>query len=508
MLSRVAGFARDILTAAILGAGPVADAFFVALKLPNFFRRLFAEGAFTVSFVPMFSAELQRNGRRAAQGFAEEALAVMVTVLLPFVISMVAAMPWLMHALAPGFVDEPAKFALAVDFARMTFPYLLLVSLVALLGGVLNSLDRFGPFAAAPIAFNLTLIAALLVAREAGMPAGLIMSQAVTVAGIVQLVWLAASCRAAGISLRLRLPRLTPDVKKLMVLMVPGAIGTGVMQINLFINIVLASLLPSGAVSFLYYADRLNQLPLGVIGIAIGTALLPVLSRQVAASNHDAVRHFLSRALEFSLMLGLPAAVALLVAAQPIIHVLFERGAFGAHETAATAQALAAYAIGIPAFVIVKVLSAAFFARQDTGTPVRVAIAVTLTNAGLGLALIEPLGHVGIALATGITAWMNAVLLGWLLHRQGNFQIDDRLRRRAPRLLAAGLVMGAGAPCHGVASLAPWLDGPMVVRTTALAALVGFGAAVYFAVAHGIGGVRLGEIGILLKRAPEPPGAA
>jgi putative peptidoglycan lipid II flippase len=345
------------------------------------------------------------------------------------------------------------------------------------------------------------------VARDAGMPAGLIMSQAVTVAGIVQLVWLAASCRAAGIGLRLRLPRLTPDVKKLMVLMVPGAIGTGVMQINLFINIVLASLLPSGAVSFLYYADRLNQLPLGVIGIAIGTALLPVLSRHVAASNHDAVRHFLSRALEFSLMLGLPAAVALLIAAQPIIHVLFERGAFGPHETAATAQALAAYAIGIPAFVIVKVLSAAFFARQDTGTPVRVAIAVTLTNAGLGLALIEPLGHVGIALATGITAWMNAVLLGWLLHRRGNFQIDDRLCRRAPRLAAAGLVMGLAL--QGTASaLAPWLDGPMVVRTTALAALVGIGAAVYFAVAHGIGGVRLGEIGILLKRAPEPPGAA
>src|SRR3954469_416506 len=228
ILSRVAGFARDILTAAILGAGPVADAFFVALKLPNFFRRLFAEGAFTVSFVPMFSAELQRNGRHAAQNFAEEALAIMVTVLLPFVIVMVAAMPWLMHALAPGFVNDPARFALAVDFARMTFPYLLLISLVALLGGVLNSLDRFGPFAAAPIAFNLTLIAALLVAREAGMPTGLIMSQAVTVAGIVQLVCLAASCRAAGISLRLRLPRLTPDVKKLMVLMVPGAIGTGV----------------------------------------------------------------------------------------------------------------------------------------------------------------------------------------------------------------------------------------------------------------------------------------
>ncbi|UEM03823.1 murein biosynthesis integral membrane protein MurJ [Skermanella rosea] len=507
MLSRVAGFARDILTAAVLGAGPVADAFFVALKLPNFFRRLFAEGAFSVSFVPIFSAELERRGQAAAQAFAEEALAVMLTVLLPFVLVMVALMPWLMHGLAPGFADEPAKFALAVDYARMTFPYLLLVSLVALLGGVLNSLERFGPFAAAPIAFNLTLIAALLLARGTGVSAGYAMSQAVTLAGVVQLLWLAASCRAAGVSLRLPRPRLTPRVRRLFVLMAPGAIGTGVMQINLFVDIVLASLLPSGAVSFLYYADRLNQLPLGVIGIAIGTALLPVLSRHVAARDHDAVRHFLSRALEFSLALGLPAAIALVAVAHPIIHVLFERGAFGPEETAATAWALAAYAIGIPAYVIVKVLNAAFFARHDTSAPVRAAIVVAVANAALGLALIGVLGHVGIALATGATAWLNAGLLGWMLHRRGQFDIDARLRGRAPRLLFAGLSMGA-ALVGAAWALEPWLAGPSVVRATALAALVGVGAAVYFAVAHGIGGMRLGEIGILLKRAPDGSGAA
>jgi putative peptidoglycan lipid II flippase len=333
------------------------------------------------------------------------------------------------------------------------------------------------------------------------------MAQAVTLAGIVQLLWLAASCRAAGISLHLPRPRLTPRVKRLFVLMTPGAIGTGVMQINLFINIVLASLLPSGAVSFLYYADRLNQLPLGVIGIAIGTALLPVLSRHVAAENHHAVRHFLSRSLEFSLVLGLPAAIALAMVAHPIIHVLFERGAFGPAQTDATAWALAAYAVGIPAFVIVKVLNAAFFARHDTTAPVRAAIVVTIVNAALGLALIAPLGHVGIALATGLTAWLNVALLGWMLHAKGHFDIDDRLRQRAPRLLAAGLVMGL-ALFAAAEALAPWLDGPEVVRASALVALVAVGAAVYFATAHLIGGIHLGEIGIMLKRAPEPPTAA
>ncbi|EWY40425.1 multidrug transporter MurJ [Skermanella stibiiresistens SB22] len=501
MLSRVAGFARDILTAAILGAGPVADAFFVALKLPNFFRRLFAEGAFSVSFVPMFSAELERNGRAAAVAFAEEALAIMLTVLLPFVIVMVAAMPWLMHGLAPGFGDDPAKFALAVDYARMTFPYLLLVSLVALLGGVLNSLERFGPFAAAPIAFNLTLIAALLLSRGSGLSAGYSMSQAVTLAGVVQLLWLAAACKAAGVTLRLPRPRLTLRVKRLFVLMTPGAIGTGVMQINLFVDIVLASLLPSGAVSFLYYADRLNQLPLGVIGIAIGTALLPVLSRHVAARDDDAVRHFMSRALEFSLALGLPAAVALVVVARPIIHVLFERGAFGPTETTATAWALAAYAIGIPAYVIVKVLNAAFFARHDTSAPVRVAIVVAFANAGLGLALIGPMGHIGIALATGVTAWLNAAMLGWKLHRRGHFDIDERLRNRAPRLVAAGLIMGAALAAAAWA-LEPWLAGGGSVRALALAALVGIGSVVYFAAAQALGGMRIEDIGGLLKRAP------
>lgn len=506
LLSRLAGFTRDILTAAVLGAGPVADAFFVALKLPNFFRRMFAEGAFGVAFVPLFAAELQRNGRAAALGFADQALVLLLAILLPLTLAAELAMPWLMHALAPGFSDDPAKFALAVALARLTFPYLALVSLVALLGGVLNALDRFGPFAAAPVAFNLTLIAALLAAPRLNLEPGRAMAAAVTLSGVVQVVWMAWACRAAGVSPRLVRPRLTPEVRRLFRLVGPGALGAGVVQINLFLNVVLASLLPSGAVSYLYYADRLNQMPLGIIGIAIGTALLPVLARHAAAGDEAKLRHYLSRALEFSLLLGLPAAVALALAGRPIVAVLFERGAFGPEAARATAWALAAYAIGIPAQVIVKALNAAFFARQDTATPVRVAVVVTGVNLALGLALMPPLGHVGIALATGLTAWLNLWLLAGALRRRGHLQLDERFRRRAPRTALAALGMGAGL-LGGLSALAPWLASPVgAVRFAALALLVAGGAAVFAALAQTLGAAHLADLkGFLRKdRADEP----
>ncbi|WP_372399051.1 murein biosynthesis integral membrane protein MurJ [Azospirillum sp. HJ39] len=506
LLSRLAGFARDILTASVLGAGPVADAFFVALKLPNLFRRLFAEGAFGVAFVPLFAAELQTRGRAAAIRFAEEALAMLMAVLLPFTLAAVAAMPWLMHGLAPGFVDEPAKFALAVDMARLTFPYLALISLVALLGGVLNALDRFGPFAAAPIAFNLTLVAALLTAPRLGFEPGIAMAAAVTLSGAVQVGWMAWACRGAGVVLRLRTPRMTGGVRRLFRLVGPGALGAGVMQINLFLNIVLASLLPSGAVSFLYYADRLNQMPLGVIGIAIGTALLPVLARHAAAGDERMVRHYLSRALEFSLLLGLPAAVALGIAGRPIVAVLFERGAFGPQEAHATAMALAAYAVGIPAYVIAKSLNAAFFARHDTVTPVRVAIIVTVATAVLALALMPWLGHVGIALSTGLTAWLDVALLVAAMRKRGMFDLDGRLKRRAPRIAVAAVGMGA-ALLLGDALLAPWLAAPATaVRFAALALLVAGGTAAFGALAVVLGGASPDDLKAMLSRTPSPAG--
>lgn len=506
LASRVAGFARDVLTAALLGAGPAADAFFVALKLPNFLRRLFAEGAFSAAFVPMFSAELQARGRAAAVAFAEETLSLLLLVLVPLTLAAVAAMPWLMHALAPGFAGDPERFDLAVELSRIAFPYLMLVSVVALLGGVLNGLDRFGPFAAAPIAFNLTLIAALLLARPLGADPGRALAVGVAAAGVVQLLWLAGACRSAGVRLTLPLRRPGPRMGRLLRLIGPGALGTGVMQVNLFVDVVIASLLPAGAVSFLYYADRLNQLPLGVIGIAVGTALLPALSRHAEAGDARAMRALTSRGMEASLLLGLPASAALVVLAGPIIAVLFQRGAFGPAEAGATAAALAAYALGIPAYVAAKVLGAAFFARRDMGVPMRAGIASAAANAGLALALAAALGrfglgHVGIALATAAAAWLHAGLLARGLARSGRLDLDNRLRGRAPRIvLATGVMVLALALARPLAAA---LAGSASGRAAGLAALVALGLAVYLGTARALGALDLGELRGLLRR-PAP----
>jgi len=505
LVSRVAGFARDILTAALLGAGPVADAFFVALKLPNLFRRLFAEGAFSVAFVPLFNAELEAAGRDSAIAFAERALAIMVAVLVPFTVVVVAAMPWALTAIAPGFVDEPERYDLAVAFARITFPYLLLVALVALMGGVLNSLDRFAPFAAAPILFNLTLIAALLGLTPVMATPGHALSWGVAASGVVQLVFLAEACRRAGVRLRLVRPALTPRVRRLFRLMGPAALGAGVLQINLFFDVLLASLLPAGAVSYLYYADRLYQLPLGVVGIAIGTALLPLLARRVQADDRAGAAEAQNRAIEYGLLLALPAAAALMAVPGPILAVLFERGRFGPEDTALTALALGIFAAGIPAYILVKVLSTVYFARQDTLSPVKAASVAAGLNIALGAAAIAVLapriGHAGLAAATTLTAWLNAALLGRGLIRGGVLVPDGRLIRRLPRLVAAAAAMAAGLVALAAVLAGP-LGGPLWHRAPALALLVAAGAAVYFGLAHLLGGARLGDLRGMLRRKP------
>lgn len=505
LLSRVAGFVRDILMAAILGAGPIADAFFVALKLPNLFRRLTAEGAFSVSFVPLFSEALERRGRPTALRFAEDALAVMLAVLAPFTLLAVLAMPGLVGVIAPGFLDDPVRFAAAVDFARITFPYLMLMSVTALLGGVLNALDRFAPFAAAPILFNLCLIASLLVLAPHTADAGWAVSYGVAAAGVLQLLWLAWSLRRAGVSLRLPAPRLSPRIRRLFRLMGPGAIGAGVMQINLFIDVLIASLLPAGAISYLYYADRLNQLPLGVIGIAIGTALLPLLSRQLAVdarNDGDKARALATqnRALELGLLLAVPCAGGLIALAEPIIAVLFERGAFDATTTHAVAAALMAYAVGIPGYIVVKVLSTAFHARQDTATPVKIAIVCTVLNTLGSLGLSQVIGHVGIALSTGLTAWLNAILLYRALARTGDIAVGRRTVRRVLGALAAAALMAAALTA---ADGLGWLAGAGAAGPTeslTLAAAVAAGAAIYAGLAVPLTGLRPADLGQALRR--------
>src|SRR5487761_1301268 len=475
MVSRVLGFVRDVLMAQFMGAGPVADAFFVALRLPNLFRSLFAEGAFSAAFVPIFAGMMAKDGREQARHFAEEAIAALTTVLFVFVLACEIFTPALLHVLAPGFAAEPEKFAVTVTFTRITFPYLLFISLVALQGGVLNSLERFAATAVAP----------LLLVRPVS---GVALSWAVMSAGFAQFVWLMASCHRAGVALHFPRPRWTPALKRLVRLMGPGIVGAGVTQLNLVVSTAVASLLPTGAVSYLYYADRLNQLPLAVVGTAVGTAILPSLSRQVRTGDEAGAVTTQNRGLELALLLTVPAAVALGVLAQPLLATLFERGAFGPADVRATAGALAAYAAGLPAFVLVKVLAPAFFARHDTTTPVKIAVVAVAANFALTLLLgvALPFAYVGVACATSTAGWINALSLLWLLHRRAHFRLDARCRSRIPRILAAAMLMGAVLVALDI-PLAPYFGASQVVRLAALVALIaaGLGAFAIFALALG-----------------------
>lgn len=498
-ISRVLGFVRDLLIAAVLGAGAAADAFFVSFKLANLLRRLFAEGAFNAAFVPLFSRALEGEGEEAARRFAEQVLAVMTLVLLGVVLLAEIAMPWLVRGLAPGFEPASERYGLAVELSRITFPYLMMISLAALFSGVLNSIGRFAAAAFAPIILNIVLIGALLLASLHPETPAHALAWGVAVAGVLQLAWVVVAARRNGMPLALRPPRITPRLKRLFRLMVPGAIGSGVYQINLIVDTWFASMLPVGAVSYLFYADRLNQLPLGIIGVAIGTALLPMLSRQLRSGNTALAARTQSRAIEIGLLFALPSAAALIVLAGPIIQVLFERGAFGAAETAATASALVAFSIGLPAYVLIKVLAPGFFAREDTATPVKVAALCLVANVALILVFIGPLAHVGIALATALSNCLNVALLALILRRRGHLGLDDRLRRILPRIVLATAVMAA------VLLVARWLFASLP-EDLALALEVALGGFAFAASCQLSGAADLRELGRMMSRRGEAAG--
>jgi putative peptidoglycan lipid II flippase len=501
LLSRVAGFARDMVIAAIMGAGPVADAFFIAFKLPNFFRRLFAEGAFNQAFIPLFAGALHEGGKEAALRFAREAQAALLVVLLPLTALMIVFMPYVVAALAPGIYGEPATYDLAVTLSRIAFPYLLFISLVSLQAGVLNSLDRFGHAAAAPILLNLTLIAAAL-GLTAYMPtAGHALAWGVFIAGVLQYLWLAIACSRAGMGLSPLLPRFSPRVRNLLLLAMPAALGSGLQQINSMLDVVWASFLPTGSIAYLYYADRINQLPLGVVGVAIGTALLPLLSRQIRADNHDAALANQNRAIEFALLLSLPATAGIIALHEPIIRILFERGAFDAAATVATSNALAAFAIGLPAFVLIKVLIPGFSARHDTKTPLYIVAGSIAANVALNLALIGPLQHVGIALASSISGWLNVAAMGFILHRRGHLKFDGQLRSRVPRLLLAAVIMGLAVGFGGYA-LSQVMRDSFAAGVILLAGLIGGGGLVYGALVLLLKAASLTALRASLKRQP------
>lgn len=505
-LSRILGFIRDILIAQVVGAGPVADAFFVAFRLPNMFRRLFGEGAFNAAFVPLFARSLEEKGEEEARRFAEEAQAALFTFLLALTLLALAAMPWIMLVLAPGFQDDPTQFDLAVTLSRITFPYLVFIALAALLSGLLNSLGRFAAAAAAPVLLNVLFIAALLVLVPGDAPLtnpqrpGFVMAWTVAVAGVAQFALLAFAARRAGMFLRPVRPRLTPALKRLWALMVPGLLSAGALQINLVVGTIIATL-EAGAVSYLYYADRVYQLPLGMIGIALGIVLLPALTRKIGGGQEEAALDQLNRGIEAGLFLTLPAAAALMAIPWPIVTVLFERGLFDETASQATALALAVYAAGLPAYVLNKLLQPAFFAREDTMTPFKVSLMMVIANIVLSLLLFFRMGFVGLALATTLSAWLGTLALALLLVRRKFFQPDGRLLSRTFRMIAASGVMAAGLWAAAEALQDRFLQGE-IARIAALAALVAAGLLLYGLGALLLGAFKPAELKALFRRKP------
>ena len=446
LASRLLGFFRDQLIAFTFGTGPVAEAFVVAQRLPNLFRALFAEGAFNNAFVPHFSRKLETDGKPAALSFSRDMFCVMATWMIVFCGAAMVAMPWLMPLFAWGFKSQPETLALATELTRICFPYLGFMTLAALFGGVLNSLGRFSAPAAAPILLNIVMILFNLWGWYRGYgnspDSGRLQAWAITVAGVAQLGLVMYAAWRAGASITPTRPRLTADVKHVIRQSGPGIVSGGVTQINLAIATALATSIPGGA-AYLYYADRLFQLPLGVIGVAIGVVLLPTLSRKLRSGDIEGAAISQNRALEFSLFLTLPATAALIIIGRPILHTVFEHGAFTREATLNTSPALAAFAAGLPAFTLSKIFQPGFFARDDMKTPMYFSFATVAINIALSFLLIQYFSHVGIALATAIAAWVNAILLISTSLARKHFGPDARLKSRLPRMLLATAVMAA-----------------------------------------------------------------
>jgi len=495
LMSRILGFVREVLILAYIGPGPVMDAFVAAFRLPNMFRRFFAEGAFNAAFVPLYSKTAEGGGD--AQGLARDALSGLGFVVLVLVGLGMVFMPALVWATAGGFVGD-ARFDLAVGYGHVVFPYIFFMSLAALFSGVLNSHGRFAAAAAAPVLLNVFVISAMLAGYWLGGAVITWLIWAIPVAGLAQLSLVWGAAERAGVRVRPSRPRWTPEMKHLLVIGLPAALANGVVQINLVVGQLVASR-TEGAISWLFTADRLYQLPLGVVGIAIGIVLLPELSRRLKAEDTEGAKHSLSRALEFALMLTLPCAAAFLVIPLPIVSVLFERGATDAADSMAIAQAVAIYGLGLPAFVLQKLQQPVFFAREDTATPFRYAVVAMVVNAALAFGLMPVIGWLAPAVAATVAAWTMTGLL-WLGARSFGeaAKIDARARRAVPRIVLAAAVMGAG-----VWALAWALADPLTAdgwRYLALLAVVVVGGALYAVAGQVIGAFRLSDIRAGLRR--------
>jgi putative peptidoglycan lipid II flippase len=440
LLSRLTGFARDIMLAAILGAGPVADAFFVALRLPNHFRAIFAEGAFNAAFVPAYAHVYGKGGDGSARLFADRIFTLLFSSQLVLLVIAWLFMPQAMSILAPGFTDDAEQRRLAIELTRITFPYLLLITLVTLYGGMLNVMHRFASAAAAPIFLNLSMMMTLALA--AFFPsAGHAAAWGVLISGFLQFFLLAGDLMRHGGLPRFAALKLDDDVRAFFRALGPATLGSMGTQVALFADTIIATFLPAGALSALYYADRLNQLPIGVIGIAIGTVLLPEMSRRLTSGDHDGAMASQRRAFDFTLLFSVPFVAAFLTVPDIIMRAMFARGAFSKADAAAAGATLAAYAVGLIPFVLIRSAVAAFYARKDTATPVKAALIGVAVNVALKILLMGPLAQVGLAFATAIGAWINLLLVIGFAVRAGYLEFDRAFLRSLAKFLLAGIVL-------------------------------------------------------------------
>lgn len=501
MVSRVLGFIREMVVARVLGASAAADVFTLAFLIPNLFRRLFGEGAFSAGFVPLFSQRLKDDGdTSAAQRFAGEVLSVFLPLLLVITAIFMIFMPFFIGLIVPDdWGQSAAKTDFAVSMTRITMPYLVLICLVSLVSGVLNSIGRFAAAAFAPALLNVALVIALLLVPEGGEPTVRAMCWAVVAGGVAQLGLTWASMVRWGVPLKLRAPRITPGVRELFTLVLPATLAGGTYYISQFFYAYFATRLPEGSLLILGQADRLNQLPLALIGSALGVAILPAISRAIGRSDEAGAGRVQAQAIELGMLLTIPAAVALAVTAGPIATVLFEGGRFTEKDASVTGAVLATLVLGLPAYVLIKILSPGFYARRDVKTPVKIAVGTLIASVLLNFILVPRLGIVALPLSTAIGAWTNALLLAALLHSRGHFRVPGWLASRLVRQILAGAAMGL-ALWTVQAALADRFAGSTGERLMGLVALVGTGGLVYFAMTWIIGGMNKDDILILLRK--------
>jgi len=480
-LSRVLGFIRDILIARYLGSTVIADAFFVAFRIPNFFRRVLAEGAYSAALIPVFSGVvLNPKDEREASDFVENTTSMLLFATVILTILFFFGMPYIIQVLAPGFTDNKEAYELAVHFGKIIFPYIIFISLAAHFASINNVHERFAAGAFAPAILNISFILSLFFLTPFVTTAGHALSYGVLIGGILQFLYL---YRAVLNFYRPRiiLPVLNEKLKKFFKLFLPGVVGSGVIQLNIVIGTIIASFLPVGAISHIYYADRLNQLPLAIFGIALGIVLLPSLSKAIKQSDQETTNNIQNRSIEFSLLISLPSAIGLFILAEPIIQILFERGAFVAEDTLYTAKVLSYFALGLPAYIIIKVLVSCFFAREDTKTPLYISIVSVITNVVLSLLLIGSMREMGIALATAISAWINALLLYVFLYTRNLIQFDDILVKNSFKIFINSTILFVAIYVLNGALFNNIIENSVLVNSGLLLLMIFLAIIIYFA---------------------------